>query len=187
MNDASKHPHALDDPDIWTVISLVVNGVSMFAQLASLRIQALSTSVPRGATIPYENLRDAVSHALGNVERLIRILGNAENPQVMRGSFRFGENTALLDSNWFSQYQQLVAQIALDVGNISTWTLTLVSHHQGTAKMLGERIVDRLGRVSDRINAIYRSEPSNEEVLDECLRMYRAFVEILSEIDRARN
>ena len=188
MSRDSKRAPVSIDPDIWTVLNLVISGVTMFAQLASLKFQVGATStLPSDAITPYEKLRDAVGDALRNVEKLIRILGHVENPEILNGRFRFGENAAYLTSARFSQYQQLVMQIALDAGHVSSWTLHLVGHNPATAKMLSDKITDRLGRVSDRINAIYRSDPSNEQVLEDCLMMYRVFSDILSEVDRLRN
>lgn len=185
--DATRSP-TKSDPDIWTVINLVVCSVSMFAQLASLKIEASSQSkLPVEATSAYENLRDALDEGLRDVQKLIRLLGYAENSSVLNEPFQFGENHALFTSARFSQYQQLVQKIALDAGNISSWTLTVVSVHPDVARTLGERIANRLGRINERINRIYRSNPSNEAVLEDCLTMYRVFSEIMAEIERFRN
>ena len=82
----------------------------------------------------------------------------------------------------FDSYQQLVAQIALDAGNISTWTLQM-SVDSDFAAILAGRIAAQCGNVQERINGLFSGHHTNESVLEDCRSMLRTFETTLAKLE----
>lgn len=177
------------DPDPWTVISVAISAVAMFAQLASLRLQkiegSLELSSPSSVT-GYENLRDAVENAERDISKIIRILATSKE-DVLKRKFLFGESELWLDPAYFGEYQRTVGQLSLHAGMISSWTLQLVSMDATLVQGLKQALLARVENVVHRINSLHTGSRTNESVLDECLFLMREFIKILSGIDKARN
>src|SRR5215213_3201621 len=96
------------DPDVWTVMSLLVSTVSMVAQLAGLK----TGKTPKGlsdqsTSLTLEKIRDELESAIRNAEKLIRILSNAsgDGVQPLSAPFRFGKSQAFMDMTDFRRYQ----------------------------------------------------------------------------------
>jgi hypothetical protein len=177
------------DPDPWTVASLVVAAVAMFAQLAQLGVQIAdhrksAVKMKPHSRVGFENLRQQVESAAQSTQRLIRILGRAAEPShPLQDKFRFGVGKALFYTNDFQPYSELVQKIALDAGSISAWALNLIQVDPDFAGHIGAQIIAEMKNVSERINRLYVEAPKNEEVLEESLDMFRTFIRILERLD----
>jgi hypothetical protein len=180
-----------EDPDPFTVVALVVAGVSMFAQLAQLGLQykqsAGAPTIQANSRQTFEALQRQIENAGKNVERLIRKLNQQTRSRPLESEFRFGAAQAFFGPIEFQSYRELVAQIALDAGQISTWTLTLIQIDPNFAAAIGNQILSNMADVQMRINRIFKDAPTNEAVLEEALFMYKTFLQILDRFDREGN
>jgi hypothetical protein len=186
------------DPDPWGAVGLVVMTVSMFAQLAGLKMMAqqlaaqqhVRSGLSNPATLTaFDQLRDAIQAAIQHVGELIRLLQRAHGDDVdpLRAEFRFGSSRAYFDTSTFSRYQELVSQIGLDAAHVSRWTLHMIAIDASFAVMLGNYINTEVTNVHDRINGIFSTPHTNEGVLDECILMLRTFSTILDRFESSRN
>jgi hypothetical protein len=178
------------DPDVWTVLSLVVNTVAMVAQLAGLRGNAAPKGLNFHSTgIAYEKIRDELENAIRNCEKLIRILSGARGETLppLDAPFRFGQSRTFLPISDFRRYSELIQQIALNAGNLSVWTLNLIQNDPGFAEEIGNRIMMEAGNVQQRINDLFQKSLTNQDVFDECLLMLRTFNQLLGRFELRRN
>ena len=156
------------DPDIWGVVNLVVCTISMFAQLASVTLQAQSNRQARGLTsAAFDTLRVSIQTAIQHVETLMRLLSRAHGDGVgpLQADFRFGSSPTYFDQDTFRGYQGLVGQIALDAGAISTWTLHIIHSEPGLAEALASNLIAEVTNVQGRINGMFLADRTNESVL----------------------
>jgi hypothetical protein len=114
---------------------------------------------------------------------LSRAGADGADVEPLRADFRFGAGRAYFDMPTFDSYQQLVAQIALDAGNISTWTLQMIRVDSAFAATLAGRIAAQCGNVQERINGLYSGHRTNESVLEDCLSMLRTFESMLAQLE----
>jgi hypothetical protein len=191
--DHPRQDGHLHDPDPWTWLSLAISAVTMMAQLVGLRYQIGSRPVGPTTDDPYtrdacERLKNAVENAIQRVEQLLRITGQAAGDRgaPLEARFAFGASRMFLPDHEMSRYSKAVADLAFAAGTISRWTLVLVRVDPPLAQRLADEIGSKLGRVHDRVNQLYRSEPRNEDVAEECLRMLRELHQILDRVDRLR-
>jgi hypothetical protein len=178
------------DPDIWTVLTLLVAAVSMVAQLAGLRAGQRPKGLrDRNTSLSYEKMRDELELAIRNAERLIRLLQKSSGEPVdpLGEEFTFGASRMLALAPDLQRYRELTQQIALNAGNLSTWTLNLIQIDSGFAEENGNRIMIDAGNVQQRINSLFRERHTNQEVLDECLLLLRSFNQLLGNLDQHRN
>jgi len=175
------------DPDVWTVLSLTIATVTMFAQLAALRVSDKPKGLQFHSTnIAYDKVRDEIESAIKNCEKLVRLLRNATGlPSAPLGaSFRFGASQALFTTSDFQKFVEITQNIALNAGNLSSWTLNLIRNDPGFAQLIGHKILEDVNDIHQRINRLYRDQINNEDVLDECLFLLRIFHTLLGRLDQ---
>jgi hypothetical protein len=178
------------DPDIWTVLTLLVATVSMVAQLVGLNTGSPAKGLrDQNTSLSLEKIREELETAIRNAEKLLRFLANApgEGSHPLGNRFRFGESKVFLKAGDLRRYSELVQQIALNAGNLSAWTLNLIQIDPGFAEQIGTRIMVEVGGVQQRINDLFVNSPANQEVIDECMLLLRTFSQLLGHFERARN
>ncbi len=188
MDQELSRPEVVD-PDPWTIVSVVINGVAMFAQLATLKIAAKAGPAKQPRHQLYE-LKNCVEEGIKFTERLVKLLGSmktSEGGNANDGLFEFGEVTAYLDREEFSRYINIISQLHLTSSEINSHVVMLVLQHPNTAIEIGSAISNENKNISKTINDFYRARPSIDEVLSECLRMMRSFERILSVIEGNSN
>lgn len=184
------HGERAVDPDVWTVLSLLVSTVAMFAQLAQLKssepVRGLSN---HSTSVAHEQIREELNAASRSCEKLIRLLSKSSgtNGHPLVAAFEFGYSQTFFAKPEFERYKALVTDIANRAGNLSLWTLHLIEIDPGFAAEVGNRIVVEIGSIQQRVNRLFRDRPTNEEVLDECLQMLKAFSLLLDRLEQGQN
>lgn len=168
------------DPDPWMVVNLVL----LVLGTAGTMIQA-GVAYRDRKTIPVgriahsftESFQECLQKAIRSTEKIIRFLASRDlgTKEPLSLPFRYGEVALLMTSEDLTEFSSISSALSFELSQIQSTLFSIIRYNPEAANRIGTEFLREVNDFKGRLNAFYKGEYSNGQVLDDALMMLRTF------------